>query len=424
MTSVRLRRKRTDARPSLFGAGAGQPVDRRYVFRAPFVYYVGVTVFIAIGAFNSQNNLLFIVFGLAAAGLIVSGVVSGAALTGLRVSRRITGADPDLPGGDAAVGGWLLVEYRVTNRNSFFPAFALTIAEAPDRDAADEGRLRVPPAFAHHVGPGQTLSVRHALPAAARGRATLRRVVVSSSFPFGLVRKVLTFDLEQPALIRPAALPLRESLLAGLAPRGGGAGAASRRFGTGEDFAGLREYVGGEDPRDIAWRPSARLGRLVVRQRAVRTPARVWIELPATHADPQTRETAIAVAAALASEADRRGLAFGLVLPGLEPIQPRTGRIHLDRAIRELAALDDLAAEPRPAAPLPGDARFVVAAGAITPTSEAVQISVSDPQTWLAPGAELPPVLLPAVGMPADGAAPRRRAGVRGLGRIPRRGRT
>jgi hypothetical protein len=48
---------------------SGQRVgQRRYHFRYAGLIYIGVTVFIAIGALNSQNNLLFWAWGWRSAG--------------------------------------------------------------------------------------------------------------------------------------------------------------------------------------------------------------------------------------------------------------------------------------------------------------------------------------------------------------------
>src|ERR1041385_4840021 len=57
---------------------------RRYHFHGPGLVYILVTLFIAMGAINSQNNLLFAALGLAIGGLLISGIISGGALLGVR----------------------------------------------------------------------------------------------------------------------------------------------------------------------------------------------------------------------------------------------------------------------------------------------------------------------------------------------------
>ncbi|MBO6514819.1 MAG: hypothetical protein JJ974_12725, partial [Phycisphaerales bacterium] len=42
--------------------------------------FVFVTLFIALGAINGQNNLLFWLFGFSIAALVVSGIITGSAL--------------------------------------------------------------------------------------------------------------------------------------------------------------------------------------------------------------------------------------------------------------------------------------------------------------------------------------------------------
>src|SRR5436309_1051785 len=97
----------------------GQRIRRRYHFGPGGLLYIFVTLLIALGAFNSGNNLLYWTFGFALSLLLVSGVISGAMLMGLRVEREwVSGA---------MVGGQVRVRYRLRNIGRLVPAFALTI---------------------------------------------------------------------------------------------------------------------------------------------------------------------------------------------------------------------------------------------------------------------------------------------------------
>ena len=74
-------------------------VRRRYRLRFPAYIYMLVTVFIAVGAFNSQNNLLFWAFGLSLAAMVVSGILS------VPRARKMLGipAEDDEPTAEAAL---------------------------------------------------------------------------------------------------------------------------------------------------------------------------------------------------------------------------------------------------------------------------------------------------------------------------------
>ena len=62
-------------------------ITRQYHFAFGGVLYVAVTTLLMLGALNSQNNLLFAAMGVSIGGLVVSGILSGWALLGVRVER-------------------------------------------------------------------------------------------------------------------------------------------------------------------------------------------------------------------------------------------------------------------------------------------------------------------------------------------------
>ncbi len=315
---------------------------RRYHFHAPGLIYVLVTLFIAVGAINSQNNLLFATLGLAMGGLLASGVLSGWALLGVRVAREPT------PSG--TVGQPLVLRYSVRNANRFMPVFGMHLEEIP---ASPSSLLRSAHAFVVHAGPGE--SVHAAAPVAPRHRGVFASagVRVWSTFPFGLVKKSLVFPVERLIEVRPAALPLKRGLVSRLSARAAAGVGAEQTPGAGEEFFGLREYVPGDSLRRVAWRASARTGALVVRQYSRPSPIRMWVVLrlgPRGESD----EPAIALAASLLRHADEAGIAVGLCIPRTGfAAPPRVERRHLDRMLTVLTRLD--AAEARAA---PGPEHF------------------------------------------------------------------
>jgi uncharacterized protein (DUF58 family) len=114
--------------------------------------------------------------------------------------------------------------------------------------------------------PAEALSVVMPVRGIARGSAVIGRPWVAATF-YGLVERVL--PAEEPAelhvLPNLRAVKRLHKQLNAYALRGIGARAAPR-LGKGRDFDRLREYVSDDDYRDIAWRASARHGRLIVRE--------------------------------------------------------------------------------------------------------------------------------------------------------------
>lgn len=319
---------------------------RRYHFGSAGFIYIAITLLLALGAFNSQNNLLFWAFGFSLAILVVSGVLSGAMLMGIDVRReRID---------DAEAGGDLRIRFRVANRNRLIPAFALSIEELPAFDAAPAAgrdraalatttRIEQPRAFVAHIGPRERLTADAVVPALRRGPVRFRGFVVHSSFPFGLIRKSLVFAEPAGAVIRPARIEadlslIDRSITAGDSERPG------RLRGQGDEFHSLREYVAGDSPAAIAWKPSARRGVLLVRQSLAPAPRRLWIVLR-LRIDPQHSdaldEQAIRLAAAVARKARDSDLAVGLSVPLARlHITPRAQPGHVDRILHELGLLE------------------------------------------------------------------------------------
>lgn len=348
-------------------------VARRYHFNLGGGIYVFTTLLLMTGAINSQNNLLFLAFGLALAGLFISGVLSGGAMMGLRLARLQTAS--------ASVGDRLVIRYRVSNRNRFIPAMGLTIEElrpgeggrfhwgsrvAPHADWA--GLVSRPIALCVGVGPRGAEEAAAEVLACRRGEVTFDRVRVRSSFPFGLMGKSVVFAREQRVMVRPVRLPLEDRFLDSLmqGPRGSTSLQSRTRSPGTDEFVGLRHYVPGDPTSQIAWKPSARSlasgGSLIVRRRAAAGSMRLWIVLdlptPGVPAGPDPRELAIALAAAIIAETARRPATraahVGLCVPALGiTAPPRPRRLFADFLLDDLARLDTAKIDPAKADLLP-----------------------------------------------------------------------
>ena len=326
---------------------------RAYHVHLPLLLYCGVSLLIAIGAFNSNNNLLFWLFALALSMLIVSGVLSGQMLMGLNLERDR--AEP------VSAGEPLRLRYRVSNRNRFFPAFALSLAEEPRvANPAGADILSGPPpgGFIPHVGAGKTVIAGAVCATAQRGVAHLETVRITTEFPFGIVRKSLVFTSPLTVVVRPAEAPVSRTLLDGARAQSVRSEHAGHMHvaGHGDHFLALREYSAGDNPRLIAWRASSRLdpqaggAELLVRQYAAAPSGTVYIVLDALCAtDEAGYEKAISQAAALLTQAARKAGGAERVRTGFFALAGG-GWLHTeptDSGGRILAVLDTLATLPR-----------------------------------------------------------------------------
>lgn len=332
---------------------------RRYHLHAPGLLLIGVAIMLGFGAVNSQNNLIFLAFGLSLGLILASGIVSGATMMHVQAQRSTVAV--------GRVGEPLVVVYRVRNTSRWLPAMGLVVGEAPDRRrarkrkrtrAASHGMncLPLPRAALLHVPAGQ---IRHAtaiVTPTRRGEARFAAVRVSTAFPCGVMKKSVTVEQAGATLIHPRLAALSTSVLEHVFSSRGRSEALSHRLGPDADFYGLREYVPGDSPRRIAWRASARAEELVVRESFATVSADVAIVISFADSDPASSqapddrdELAISVSATLAQEAYQRGARVVVSIPaaGLRAVcQPRFEESAGDWEIQDALARVDLHAVP------------------------------------------------------------------------------
>lgn len=349
-------------------------VRRQYHLHFPGIVYAMTTMLIALGALNGPNNLLLWVFGLGVGGLVVSGIISGSALMGLRIDRRV----PER----ATVGQPVSVRYIVRNRNRVFPAFAIAIDEEERPQDA-----RTPSGGVAHVGPRESVVASTTWVFSRRGEFAMRRITCWSTFPFGLAKKSVVFEHVQKVLVRPVELPLRAGLIPPAYARGMAGASATNRLGQGDEFFGVREYVPGDSPRSISWRRSAIADELVVRQPSSPSPRRmrVVLDLPSGSSEstwPDWAEAAIALAGSVLAECERLGYSTALDAPGLHLPFAR-GPAHRGACLDALARLAPSeshlgAIETR------GAGALIVHIGRTSaPGRGAISLDPSLPESWL-----------------------------------------
>ncbi|MEM1166992.1 MAG: DUF58 domain-containing protein [Planctomycetota bacterium] len=310
--------------------------SRRYVIRTSGWLFIALTALVGVGAIHSQNNLLFLLLGFCLSAILFSGVVSGAILMNIEVTRH--------PVGSAQVGEPWTVRYDVHNSARWVPAFALLLREVGVRTPGDVELFPELRASLSHLGPGRRAVATARARPVRRGPVRLSTIEISSGFPFGILRKSVEFAQPAQAVVRPELTP-------GAAPsepdaklaREGAVLSPDRRAAAGE-FFGLREYVPGDAPRLVAWKATARLGEPVTRQLVEPPTHRVVLELRAVPrgvaVDPGA-EAEIACVAGAAAGAIDHGWAVGLRAPAFNiGVEPAAGRAQLAAVLDLLGGLD------------------------------------------------------------------------------------
>lgn len=293
-------------------------LSRRYHLHWPGVVFVITTVLLALGAIQTQNNVLYIGFGIAVGSLLFSGIASGAMLMGVRLERQVEHA--------TGVGMQLTVRYRVRNSNRIFPAFALVVEEESrikGRTAATWSRRLSRPLLGTcvvNLEAGVSAIVMGEAPTVSRGSATFDCVRVWTTFPFGITRKSVLFapkgDQVQTTLVRPRVVKLKRKAVSSFLSRDPSMGASTSKSGGREEFLGIRSYLPRDGQSAVAWKPSARTllanDELLVRENASLSGRKVWLEIDP---DVEDLDKAAEFAASLIFSIIGSGAAAGLRLP-------------------------------------------------------------------------------------------------------------
>jgi len=297
--------------------------------------FVVLAFLIGLAATNTGTNLLYLIFSLMMAFLIVSGVLSSRTLKRLTIGRSL----PKHIVADQPID----VRFTVRNGKKFFSSYGLQLSDTLE-DGSVAGYcfvLRVP-------ANGQT-SVRYPCVFRRRGLYRFAKVAVTTTYPFGLVRRSVTLPAGREVLVYPQILPWEQ--LGIHAPPDFGE-RESRRKGPGISLYGIREQHPSEGSRWIHWKKTAQLERLMRREFEAEEKKHVClifdnaVEQPD---DPQTREAFERTVVRVASVAHHLLLREHQV-----ELVTRSGRIRYNtgphqryRILRSLALIEPVAASER-----------------------------------------------------------------------------
>jgi uncharacterized protein (DUF58 family) len=286
--------------------------DAPFQFTSGGVIFLGIFLVVAFSAWNTGNNLLFLIFSLLASTLFVAWSAARASLRDLVVSARF----PDhIFAGEAAP-----VIVTLHNTKRLLPSFSIMV-EARSRLEPERGggwRRWSRPRFSNralayfmYVPRGSRVEQRVEQIFEQRGHALITGFELSTRFPFGFFRlrrrlRARNVDL----IVYPRPKPASDELH--LLPMNAGRLASIRR-GAGHDLHSLRDYQPQDDMRHIDWKATARTSRLVVREFTAEDERRIHVFLDTrangqhTDASPGKSERATAQSGDSEKENKREG---------------------------------------------------------------------------------------------------------------------
>jgi uncharacterized protein (DUF58 family) len=303
------------------------------------VIFIIILVVVALAAWNTGNNLLFLVFSIMLSTLFVSWAAARLTLRDLTVAARF----PD----HIFAGEPTEVLVTIKNEKRLLPSFSILVeARGPaDRKTRRTTRrtrfLKRTLAYftyiPHRAAAEQTIEQLFR----KRGHVLVTGFELSTRFPFGFFRHRRRLrSREVDIVVYPKPQPVADELH--LLPLFTGQTPSFRR-GFGHDLLLLRDYQQRDDLRHIDWKATARAHRLTVREFTAEDERRMTILLDTRLTEDIDREnfrirfeSGVVQAASLVKHFIDERAEVSLVL-GADPTPFGTGLEHLYTCLRRLA---------------------------------------------------------------------------------------
>ncbi|WP_432797406.1 DUF58 domain-containing protein [Poriferisphaera sp. WC338] len=230
---------------------------------------------------KTQANLLFWGFGLLIGSFAISVLVTFQTLRKIQVKRLLPS--------HAIANQQLLIRYHITN-DSRLSIFNVSITENWGRGYhgyRKAGPIAQQPqklkgqtlGWLLHLGPMQTIQAEAPAWPLQRGSLQFERINISSSFPFGIINKVIEFEQPTNILIYPTIYRMDRRLTTTISNTNPAGQKQIDRSGGHEEFFGLREYRPGDPIRMVDWKRTARTGNKVIREMTLPSPPRLMVQL-------------------------------------------------------------------------------------------------------------------------------------------------
>lgn len=257
---------------------------------------------IGFAAFNTRNNLLYLMFSLCLAAVV--GALAAGWLS-LRSVELALGGASDLYAGAASVEN-----LRLRNRSRRQASFALAVEE---RDFPGG----TPRTVVERVVAGEEVSLTLEKTYPRRGVFVGQRFRVATAFPFGLFQVSREIRLRRNLVVFPPVKRVDISFVfrghQGAIPQRG-------RPGGTDELIRIRDYSSGDNLRHVHWKASAKLDRLMVREFGAEQQRKFCLILdnaaPAGSAGASQAvlfETMVSAAASLATHLASHELPFRLI---------------------------------------------------------------------------------------------------------------
>ncbi len=299
-----------------------------FEFTAGGAVFLGLMAIVGFSAWNTGNNLLFLVLSFLMAALIVGFAVGNFCLKKLDVKMRF----PET----IFAGQTTPILVSLHNRKRLFPSFSivaevrgkereksLVVAELkkilPEKWAE---KLSAPPIvklildYFVYLPRGETVEnkTEHIFP--HRGRFIIKDFELSTKFPFGFFRHRRRLPAQSAEIVIFPPLASIEEETENLPLEIGKI--VTQKRGLGQDLLALRDYQPMDDLRRVDWKATARANRLIIREFSAEDDRKITVFLDTNLPEEATDETGKKPTLRERVEAEKKG--------GFAPVSARFER--------------------------------------------------------------------------------------------------
>lgn len=257
-------------------------------------FFIALSLIIGFAALNTGNNLLYIIFGITLSLVAISGVVSMINISSIDINFD---SQSDI---FALTPGYLWIS--VKNKKKYVPSYSITVNIQDKKYYIDK------------IATEETEKLRIKSFFTERGLNQLPGISISTRYPFGFFTKwiIMNFD-EKDVVVFPRLIAVtnEEDTIDNSIGENN-----SNKYGTGEELKSLKEYSQGDNIKDIHWKVSAKMNKLISKEYFSETKKNIKIDFKPNVDDKHELEKYISKKASTYLDLVKQGFDVEFVVPG------------------------------------------------------------------------------------------------------------
>lgn len=207
-------------------------------------FFILLSLIIGFAALNTGNNLLYIIFGITLSLVAISGVVSMINISAIDVNLDSHSDIFALTPGNL----WITVK----NNKKYIPSYSITI-NIQNRNY-----------YLDKINSGKSENLRVKSFFKERGINNLPEISISTQYPFGFFKKWMSMNFrEKDVVVFPRIISVSKNedfLEISIGEN------SSKKDGKGDELKSLKEYHEGDNRKDIHWKISAKMNKLISKE--------------------------------------------------------------------------------------------------------------------------------------------------------------